>query len=61
MPKIVGKSWKTTLLGTGAAVMNLAANGFGWKQILFSAVLQLLGRVAKDEDVHGGTRIQPTS
>lgn len=50
------KNWKTTLLGIGAAVFNLVANGATWKSAGLSVLLGLLGATAKDHDVTGGSR-----
>lgn len=47
------KNWKTSLAGLGAAMLNLFANGHGWKEILVSAGFAALGLVSKDHDVTG--------
>lgn len=43
-----GKDWKTTLAGFGAGVLNLFANGVGWKQVLLSVATAALGAFAQD-------------
>jgi hypothetical protein len=48
------RNWKTTLLGIGAGVLNLVANGMTWKQALLSTGLAALGFFAKDKNVTGG-------
>lgn len=40
--------WKTTLFGASFAVLNLIANGMGWKQALLSVAAAGLGYVSKD-------------
>lgn len=42
------KHYKTTLFGLIASAFNLLANGTGWKQVLMSTALGLLGLFAKD-------------
>ncbi len=49
------KNWKTTLFGVAAGVLNLFANGAGWKQVLYSLAVAGLGILAKDFNVTGGT------
>lgn len=46
-------SWKTTLFGFGAGVLNMLANGTNWKQVLYSAALAGLGILAKDFNITG--------
>lgn len=48
------KNWKTTLLGLGAGIANMFANGTNWKQVVFSAGMAFLGIFAKDNNVTGG-------
>ena len=42
------KSWKTTLLGAAAGAANLMAHGTGWKQVVATVAVTLLGAFAKD-------------
>lgn len=49
------KSWRTSLLGIGAAALNLFANGTNWKEVLLSVGFAALGLAAKDSNVSGGT------
>jgi len=41
-------NWKTTLAGLLTAVGNVSVNGVGWKQLLVSAGIAVLGALAKD-------------
>jgi hypothetical protein len=49
------KSWKTSVFGLAAGVLNLLANGSGWKEIALSTAITLLGLSSKDHNVTGGT------
>lgn len=51
-------NWKTTVIGFGAAILNLVANGATWQAAAVSVGLAALGTVAKDSDVTGGRREQ---
>lgn len=44
------KNWKTTIFGIAGGSLNMLANGTGWKQVLFSVALAVLGIFAKDAD-----------
>ena len=64
------KNWKTTIIGLiGAIVIALqpiiSGDGFSWKadgsKVIMAIVVAALGFVAKDYDVTGGTREQPSS
>lgn len=48
-------SLKTTIVGILVAALNLYANGTAPKQVLLSIGVALLGTVAKDFNVTGGT------
>jgi hypothetical protein len=52
------KSWKTSLFGLGAGILNMLANGTNWKQVLLSAGVAALGLFSKDSNVTGGTKQQ---
>lgn len=47
------KNWKTTLIGSAGAMVNLIANGVNWKSAALSVTLTLLGLASKDLDVTG--------
>jgi hypothetical protein len=49
------KNWKTSLAGIFAGGLNLFANGMKWQQVLLSIGLAVLGGMAKDHNVTGGT------
>jgi hypothetical protein len=49
------KNWKTTVAGLLLAAANLIANGATWRQVLVSLAYAVLGLVAKDCNVTGGT------
>lgn len=54
-------SWKTTVVGIllaiAYAIQPIIATGqIDWKQIVIAALIALLGYVAKDSDVTGGTK-----
>jgi hypothetical protein len=48
-------SWKTSLLGLGAGIMQLLSQGTNWKSVIAAAGVTLLGWFAKDNNVTGGT------
>jgi hypothetical protein len=52
------KNWKTTIAGFGAGALNLLANGAKWQQIAFSVGVAVLGVLAKDHNVTGGSVTQ---
>jgi len=45
------KSWKTSMIGVVATVLNMVQNGTSWKTVLSSLPMLLLGLLAKDGDV----------
>ena len=49
----IPRSWKTSLIGFALGVMNLVAQGINWKTAVQSALIALLGAVAKDYNVSG--------
>lgn len=51
-------SWKTTLFGIGAGILNLVSQGVSWKSAGLSVMLGLFGIAAKDSNVTGGTKVQ---
>ncbi len=51
-------NFKTTLAGIGVGFLNLYANGATPKNAAFSVGLALLGSLAKDFNVTGGTTKQ---
>jgi hypothetical protein len=58
MDKILGTSWKTTLVGyLGAAAVAilpvLQGHGFQWNDLLLPAVIALVARFAKDASATG--------
>jgi hypothetical protein len=48
MIKNVWKEWKTTIIGIAIAVANSAVNGLSTKEIIISALVAVLGAIAKD-------------
>ena len=55
---IMWGSFKTTLAGIGVGFLNLYANGASPKNAALSIGLALLGSLAKDFNVTGGTKKQ---
>lgn len=54
-------SWKTTVVGAVLAliiaIQPLISTGtIDWKQVIVAALIAILGYVAKDRDVTGGTK-----
>lgn len=49
-------NWKTTLAGFIAATLNFYATGMTAKAAIASAGIAVVGTLAKDSDVTGGTR-----
>lgn len=54
------KNYKTTIAGFFVALLNLLANGISVRQAIFSASMLILGMMAKDYDLKGGTRSAET-
>lgn len=55
------KNYKTTIAGFFVALLNLIANGVSVRQALFSSSMLMLGLMAKDYDLRGGTRVADTN
>jgi hypothetical protein len=55
MTSVLGPSWRTTVIGFVAAVLNLMANGLTWKTALASVLMQAFGIMAKDAKAHSTT------
>ena len=51
-------SWRTTAAGAVMAVLQMVAGGMTWKAALSALPMLLLGALAKDSNVTGGTKIQ---
>lgn len=56
LTNVFGPSWKTTVAGYVAGVATYVAGGMDFKHAVLGAALALLGHMAKDGDVTGGTR-----
>ena len=52
MTNVLGASWRTTVIGWVAAVLNLMANGVTLKSAIASVIMAAFGTVVKDQAAH---------
>jgi hypothetical protein len=54
------RNWQTSLIGCVMAAVQLHQGGMSWQNAAIAALMAALGLAAKDSNVTGGTKVQPS-